>query len=547
MTDRARLALGRPLGHDGQGMVHEELNGKINGQWDVAYKEFDPEVLRHLDLAVLTAMTQLIGRLSPPDAAWLGEKTTWPAELVETNGAVTGFLMRTVPQRFFFDLRTPSGTVRQLATMDLLFNQESVTDRDRLLMLADLADTLARLHAMGIVVGELSPKNVLFTTGPQPECFLIGCDTMRLGGAQALPPVETPPGWQVPAGEQQGTPQSDAYKFALLAIRVFARDPASTDVSRLAAISPGLAEFAMAALHQPPFYRPLPPQWAVRLRETAQSGPTLPPVRHAHPSPNSGRSKKIGIGAAAGAVALVLLVVGVKAVVKNTVRESLAGPSKATTEPAETYSPDPTPTDTPTQTPTVEPTEEPFDIDDLNSEASDPTPITADGLLPSSFTSDKGVHFTRRAYGVEKCPSPWPDAHVKSALRTAGCNKMAVGAYVNMGAPAGRRILVSVWVVPLKNVARAESAYSRLKNYSVEDWGIRCPLEGPGSSGICFHPENWLNAQLYGWTGYRARYVIHTIAVYTNRASSPSVKPWVKDASKAASNAVGPGIYDGTD
>ncbi|WP_433258410.1 hypothetical protein ACQPYK_23420 [Streptosporangium sp. CA-135522] len=547
MTDRARLALGRPLGHDGQGMVHEELNGKINGQWDVAYKEFDPEVLSHLDLAVLTAMTQLIGRLSPSDAAWLVEKTTWPAELVETNGAVTGFLMRTVPQRFFFDVRTPSGTVRQLATMDLLFDQESVTDRDRLLILADLADTLARLHAMGIVVGELSPKNVLFTTGPQPECFLIGCDAMRLGGAQALPPVETPPGWQVPAGEQQGTPQSDAYKFALLAIRVFARDPSSTDVSRLAAISPGLTDFAMAALRQPSFNRPLPPQWAVRLRETAQSGPTLPPVHHAQPSRDSGRSKKIGISAAAGAVALVLLVVGVKAVVKNTVRGSLAGPSKATTEPAETSSPDPTPTDTPTQTPTEEPAEEPFDIDDLNREDSDPTPITTEGLLPSSFTSDKGVHFTFRGGAVEKCPSPWPDAHVKSALRKAGCNKMAVGTYVNMGAPAGRRILVSVWVVPLKNVDRAESAYSRLKNYSVEDWGIRCPLEGPGSSGICFHPENWLNAQLYGWTGYRARYVIHTIAVYTNRASSPSVKPWVKDASKAASNAVGPGIYDGAD
>ncbi|MFI6322807.1 hypothetical protein ACIBG8_35100 [Nonomuraea sp. NPDC050556] len=521
MTDRARLALGRALGHDGQGMVHEELNGKINGQYDVAYKEFDPEVLRRVDLAVLAAMTRLSGRLPPPDAAWLSAKTAWPEELVETNGAVTGFLMRTVPPGF--------------ATIDLLFRHDGVTDRDRLLILADLADTLARLHAMGVAVGDLSPGHVLFTAGPQPGCFLIGCDAMWLGGARALPPVEAPPGWQVPAGEQPGTPQGDAFLFALLAVRAFARDPSSADVSRLAAVNPGLADLAMAALHQPPFGRPLPAQWAVRLRETA------------HPAPiRSGRSKKVGIGAAAGAVAVVLLVAGVRAVVKNTVRGTLADPAKTTTEPAQTYSPsqEPTPTDTPSPTPTdtPTPTETPFDLGALNSEASDPTPITADGLLPVSFTSDKGVRFELRASGVEKCPSPWPDAHVKATLRTAGCKDMAVGAYVNMDSPANRRILVSVWIVPLKNVSKAQSAYARLKTYGVEDWGIRCPREGPGSSGICFHPENWLSAQIYGYTGYRARYVIHTIAVYTNRTAASSAKPWVKDASKAGFSKVGPGV-----
>ena len=84
-TDRAALKLGRRLGQGGQGAVHEVLDRKINGQWDVVYKEYDPDVLRQLDVAALTAMTDLIGRLPGWDAAWLCDKTAWPAELVETG------------------------------------------------------------------------------------------------------------------------------------------------------------------------------------------------------------------------------------------------------------------------------------------------------------------------------------------------------------------------------------------------------------------------------------------------------------------------------
>ncbi|NUR88450.1 MAG: hypothetical protein HOY71_30545, partial [Nonomuraea sp.] len=273
-TDRATLDLGQRFGQGGQGTVHEVRNRRINGQWDVAYKEYEPEVLDSLDVSALGAMADLVGQLPGWDAAWLCDKTAWPAELVESGGSVTGFLMRAVPQRFAFDLRTLSGTTRKLATMEFLLNDDAyvgqiglqVSDRDRLLVLADLADTLARLHAMEIVVGDLSPKNLLFTTGASPECFLIDCDAMRLRGVEALPQVETPD-WQIPLDEPKGTPQGDAYKFALLAVRVFARDQSSTDPGRLAAISPGLADLAAGALSHPPADRPDPAQWAVRLRD----------------------------------------------------------------------------------------------------------------------------------------------------------------------------------------------------------------------------------------------------------------------------------------
>ncbi|MFI7114391.1 hypothetical protein ACIBK9_49330 [Nonomuraea sp. NPDC050227] len=403
MIGRAKLALGRPLGREGQGMVHEELSGRINGRPGVAYKEIDYDVRPGLDVAVLTAMTQLAGRLSPSDVAWLEERAAWPAELVEENGAVVGFLMRTVPQRFFRETPGPSGAVRRLATLDRLFGQEDVTDRDRLLILADLADTLARLHAAGVVVGDLSPENVLFTTEPPPGCFLIGCDAMGLGGARALPPVKTPPDRRIPAGEQPGTPQGDAYQFALLAIRVFARGPSTTDVSALAAVHPGLAEFATTALDQPPFSRPMPAQWAERLREAARPEPVSPPARQAEAASGAGRSKMIGIGAAVVAVVLVVLAVVAKNVVKNNVREALTGSSEATAEPAETSSSSfPAPADFPTQAPPTS------------------APTVAPTVAPTSAASEPAA-----AFEVGDCLSGLPDAPVVDSCKQGAPYRVA--------------------------------------------------------------------------------------------------------------------------
>ena len=86
---------------------------------------------------------------------------------------------------------------------------------------------------MGIAVGDVSPKNLLFTLAPRPECFLIDSDAMRLRGASVLPQAETPD-WQVPPGEERGTAASDVYKLGLLAVRLFARDQTTADPATIA-------------------------------------------------------------------------------------------------------------------------------------------------------------------------------------------------------------------------------------------------------------------------------------------------------------------------
>ncbi|WP_147268382.1 hypothetical protein [Spongiactinospora rosea] len=288
--DYSTLILGERLGQGGQGEVHQVTNKKINeadgGGWEVVYKEYNTTVLSQLDAAALATSVALLGGLSKAEGQWLCERTAWPAALVAKQGHVSGFLMRVVPDRFRFTFRslanTTSGT-RRLANLEYLLNEDdyvagiglTVSERDRLVLLADLAATLTRLHRIGITVGDLSPKNLLFTTSPKPECFLIDCDAMRLRGASVLPQTETPD-WQIPANEEKATPASDAYKLALLAIRLFARHQTATDPTPLASVAAALGDLACAGLNSDPALRPMPRIWVKPLTAAGSTASTAP-------------------------------------------------------------------------------------------------------------------------------------------------------------------------------------------------------------------------------------------------------------------------------
>lgn len=299
VVEHGTLTLGRLLGQGGQGSVHQVLNKRINtsvnGGWDVVYKEYAPAVLPALDAAALTAQVALTASLSTAEGRWLCEKTAWPAAVVERAGRPCGLLMRLVPDRFRFAYRPLGGASRgdrRLANLEFLLNDDAyvagvglrVSERNRVLLLADLAATLTRLHRIGIAVGDLSPKNLLFATAARPECFLVDCDAMRLRGASALPQAETPD-WQVPPGEEKATPSSDSYKLALLAVRLFARDQTTTDPAALAALDPTLGDLARAGLSADPVRRPAPAAWAERLTVVAATASAKAARRPASTSP----------------------------------------------------------------------------------------------------------------------------------------------------------------------------------------------------------------------------------------------------------------------
>ncbi|MFI1314716.1 DUF4189 domain-containing protein [Streptomyces albidoflavus] len=296
VVDHGTLALGRRLGRGGQGTVYEVTNKRVTsprgGGWDAVYKEYAPPVLAQLDVAALETLVGLPGGSTAAQGQWLCERTAWPAAVVRRQGVTCGFLMRAVPERFMFDLRGLGTTVvgRHLANMEYLLNDDAyvagiglvVSDRDRFLLLADLAETLDRFHAMGVTVGDLSPKNLLFTTTPRPACFFIDCDAVRLRGATALPQADTPD-WEVPAGERKATPASDAYKLALLAVRLLGRHQTSTDPAALASYSPELGRLARAGLGHDPAARPEPGQWTAPLKAASRKASTRPARGNARP------------------------------------------------------------------------------------------------------------------------------------------------------------------------------------------------------------------------------------------------------------------------
>jgi eukaryotic-like serine/threonine-protein kinase len=259
------------LGSGGQGKVYE-LSGRAPGlqalpYTNLVYKEYIRSVRTTLDPDVLDEMSQYAARLtSGPEG--LGDRLAWPLATVEQEGTVSGFLMRRASQQFVVQLQLPSGAKATLAEAQLLLNDEQyladrrlpVHDRWRLQFLRDTADTLAQLHRNGIIVGDLSPKNLLASFTTRPYCFFLDCDAMRISGRSVLSQVETT-GWEVPNDEERATIASDAYKLALLAIRLFTGDQESKDITALSAVYPALGQLALKGISTDPSARPTPVKW----------------------------------------------------------------------------------------------------------------------------------------------------------------------------------------------------------------------------------------------------------------------------------------------
>lgn len=268
-VDRSNLSLSQDLGRGGQGRVAAVDGFKVHASWPAAIKIYAKEQQQSADASVLEAMVALPRQLSDDDRAFLLDNTAWPAVIVQDDGALCGFLMRAVPSDFYFDFQYRTmGRQRKLADFAFLLNPEAyvrdaglvVDDRQRLLLLQHLATLLTRLHAMDIVVGDLSPKNLIFKLTPQPRCFLIDCDASQLSGEVVLTPVETPD-WKAPEGGAKASKATDAYKFGLLAVRLFAHDQSVQDVSAITAVTAELGQLATRSLQSDPQSRPAPQDW----------------------------------------------------------------------------------------------------------------------------------------------------------------------------------------------------------------------------------------------------------------------------------------------
>jgi hypothetical protein len=285
-VDLSSLSLGALLGRGGDGQVMAVNGFQINGKWAAALKLYSQAAAQNMNVAVLEKIIALPRQLSSEDGRWLLENTAWPVVIAEDQALPCGFLMRMVPEVCYSYFQTPTQGIQQrLASIQFLLNTDSYThslglivnDHDRLALLRSVAAMLSRLHSFGAVIGDFSPQNILFSLKPAPSCFLIDCDTVRLKGESVFRQIETPD-WDAPIGEFEATLATDAHKFGLLAIRLFARDQSSRDLAAITALSPDLGRLAQLSQDPNPAQRPSLQEWiAVLDREDLAAAQSLPP------------------------------------------------------------------------------------------------------------------------------------------------------------------------------------------------------------------------------------------------------------------------------
>jgi len=173
----------------------------------------------------------------------LDRVTVWPLSVITRSDDAVGFVMQHVPSRFEDEVRLPSGLYRPVlreaqyllgATARIQrLGLRDATPRARTEIVWSLAETLGFLHARGIVVGDLSARNVLWSTDPS-AVLLVDCDSMVVDGVGSPHPVLETVDWEDPSKSERATRAADVYKFALFVLRALgrsfqSRDPAIAD------------------------------------------------------------------------------------------------------------------------------------------------------------------------------------------------------------------------------------------------------------------------------------------------------------------------------
>jgi serine/threonine protein kinase len=302
-VDLSQVGILDKLGQGGQGIVYRAPSVRSTYAKSMVYKAYKPATLASLDVGALEALPQFLEALPYADGARLINLAAWPCAVVADGGKTAGFLMPSIPEEFFTEIwtnkPTPSTVLAEFQhllndpqILAMRFRGSAISDRQRLELLHQLALGLAFLHERGVVVGDISPKNVLYSLSPIPAIYFIDCDAMRVKGVSLSNQVETP-GWAVPRGEEKATVYSDRYKLGLMALRLLVGDQDTKDVRRLPGYVPQeLRGVITHTLSSEPQDRPELLAWDAALTNAAAAVPIHqakppynPPIPPTYPSP----------------------------------------------------------------------------------------------------------------------------------------------------------------------------------------------------------------------------------------------------------------------
>lgn len=285
--------------------INKGANGRIHRLKDrpaVVFKEFNTAV----PAAPLRQLIQI--RRQAKRGGDIKEMTAWPTRVVldDRSGAhganqAIGVLMPLIPSGFMQKIQLPDGsaTVNPRDIQHLLFDADVArrrgidvpagTDvRTRMLICERLSFIVAVLHYENLVYGDLSVRNVLYQTTPQPDVYLVDCDAARPNGATGGVRQQNTPDWDPPehdddsGGLRHQSLETDWYKLGLFILRCLAPGrgaAANRDVGAAAGmLDPEGVRLLRAAVEGGSADRPTAGTWTRYWRQHLRLG-QLPPVR----------------------------------------------------------------------------------------------------------------------------------------------------------------------------------------------------------------------------------------------------------------------------
>ncbi|CAB4887869.1 unannotated protein [freshwater metagenome] len=282
----------------GEGIVY-----RIRTRPTIVYKEYKEAQRPTLNVAALQDLIDLADQLPPGDRVRLLSRTVWPKSTVVQGARVIGFVMDAIGPGYYRRYGLRANPKEVLCDWNqLIYQSDSVPEHmlsevprpstaEAVELLQDLAQTVELLHRNGIVVGDMSGKNLVWSIRPS-SVLLIDCDSFRRAGSRGVCAHKESPGWIDPTLHGQPTGKdSDVYKMGIAAYRCLWRDSTTTVTSQLVAsrrsqhVPAALVSLIAASVGDSG--RPSAADWVTTLGSLYKYGgrPTLGATSTAHSAP----------------------------------------------------------------------------------------------------------------------------------------------------------------------------------------------------------------------------------------------------------------------
>jgi len=304
VIDISNLTIGALVGSGGQAevlacAVNEASGSKESDRW--LFKQYTTV---RPNLAAMQSLVEWPATLDDYESILLAESCAWPiAVVIQRDGSdssVVGVVIPRAPERFAIPAAEADGDSRLRELQYLIRSSRSEklgvslpTHSEVLKILERFAELMALFDRHDIVHGDISMRNVLFSSSP-PSSFLLDCDSAWIAGSDAGFSAVTTPGWTDPR-ILDGTIhspdlQSDRFGLAAAIYRSYYR-VAGSDLGAIshsivedrAPTSPRMLELLESAFTGTD--RPSPTQWQTVLQNLRTGDYAKPTPRYERPKP----------------------------------------------------------------------------------------------------------------------------------------------------------------------------------------------------------------------------------------------------------------------